>query len=628
MSENTSQDIQNTARTAANTAKAVKTTAKAAGKAASGNYIGAAKDLLSDEHTRKVIIIAILVPAMFLGYILFAALYVFPMAMYEALQELFANAKAEFWREFYSAEHSGVVAIAKGIGAFAQSLWNGLWDKITNRSDSEHANTQSEFGVATEQEDLTATLQSKIELTKEKYSTRIETIKEEIESQAANQLDRLSREAFERDYNSRRPDGYDKYDGASWNESGITTDLSDLQSIYYVALYSLLMDNDFAETRTVDYLKWLGWGKYHLFGWNEDKMVFNALGTEVSVPGWTGTYMLQYLTDEMLQNSDAEAQEAKKEAPSQPGMMGLGAGSSQDSGTGSSDGDEQPLEGRKAQIAYDEKFAEVSDEYKAKYGTSAIDLMTWVNAPKSVTALAVDGENDENWNLEESRDVTLSQFQAVINSLKDQYVILPSEIDTASQSAAASAIYPVSDHSGDYTRDSSIISGILSDQSENGGENDPDMKGEIESNVYWEQKIDTYQISHTATITLEYLGNGWYFFYGADSNIARAAIQSYFSDYTFSFNGSEVQFFSGGYSFVPFVGTISFSYTYSTTHEYTYYECRVSYKKWHYYKVVSYTAPIMIAPRVKTAMLEISGVLEGDYMDEREAFVHSHGMVG
>ena len=109
MSDNTSQDIQNTARTAANTAKAAKTTAKAA----SGNYIGAAKDLLSDEHTRKVIIIAILVPAMFLGYILFAALYVFPMAMYEALQELFANAKAEFWREFYSAEHSGVVAIAR-----------------------------------------------------------------------------------------------------------------------------------------------------------------------------------------------------------------------------------------------------------------------------------------------------------------------------------------------------------------------------------------------------------------------------------------------------------------------------------------------------------------------------------
>ena len=45
---------------AAKAAKSVKTTAKAVGKAAAGDYVGAAKDVLKDENLRLIVFVAVI----------------------------------------------------------------------------------------------------------------------------------------------------------------------------------------------------------------------------------------------------------------------------------------------------------------------------------------------------------------------------------------------------------------------------------------------------------------------------------------------------------------------------------------------------------------------------------------
>ena len=96
------------AKAAKQAASVVKHTASAAGKAASGDFAGAAIDIFKDDNLRTLI--AFLLAISF--FILFCAIFVVPMSVYEGLQGYVDNLTEQWKVDYYSGDSGRFISFS------------------------------------------------------------------------------------------------------------------------------------------------------------------------------------------------------------------------------------------------------------------------------------------------------------------------------------------------------------------------------------------------------------------------------------------------------------------------------------------------------------------------------------
>lgn len=145
LSESTSNDIKSIAKNtdkaikmSKDAAKAAQTIAKAGAKVASGNYVGAAVDVIKDPETMKTIILIVLAISLILSFVVVAFLYALPTAIFEAASRFFDNIKEQYESIKYSNEH-GTSVIMNVIDCVThitdnavRNFLSGLWSNVKN----------------------------------------------------------------------------------------------------------------------------------------------------------------------------------------------------------------------------------------------------------------------------------------------------------------------------------------------------------------------------------------------------------------------------------------------------------------------------------------------------------------
>lgn len=338
--QSTSEELVNAGKTGANAVSKGRRIAAASEKAAAGNIAGAAVEILKDEDFRHFLICAISV----LLLITVMVMYIFPMAIYEGIQSVVAEAKEAYWSVYYSGEGGNVI---KAAWSFTTTLFSGLWNSLTNALTA-YTDGGSQFYTDIDGEIIgTAdapgdSVYIKLQATKEKYRIRRETIKEAIETQGHNAVYNKAYADFCSQYEPDR----DIFNGFIWDESGCTKEFSDLLGLKLIELYDIVNDNDFEQTRLSDYLQWLGYD-------NGSPNVNNIqiFDTVVPVKGWQGTYMPQYLVDEAKQIAEKKGEEAKNQTA------------------------KSRKNGSEQNKAYHEAYTDAYSGYTDTHGASAMDMM-------------------------------------------------------------------------------------------------------------------------------------------------------------------------------------------------------------------------------------------------------------
>lgn len=87
-----SQDLQEGAKSAVNAAREAKQIAKAAGRAASGDLVGAAAEAAKSKTVRRLVAFSLA----FLAFIIFCVGYLIPMTIYEG-----ATSYPHMWSRWY-----------------------------------------------------------------------------------------------------------------------------------------------------------------------------------------------------------------------------------------------------------------------------------------------------------------------------------------------------------------------------------------------------------------------------------------------------------------------------------------------------------------------------------------------
>lgn len=599
--------------------------AKAASKAASGNYVGAALDVAADKETRQVVTALVLLPAFMFMIVFTFVLYLYPMAMYEQLQGLFANAKQSFWQGFYADDGGGLSGIIRGTGGWVRTVVSAIAQAFQDTVTADY-HFDKDLGVVTGDSRINTdgtlaidtvvsdSLMDKLEQTRNKYALRVADIKTAIESQLSSGINARCKEMFTAGYRASDPadNAPDRFKGFQWDESGVLSELPYPNAVCFCALYDLLTDNNFTETSVTDYLRWLGWNA----GAKNDVMAANISGQTAEISGWTGTYMPQIIVDEAVQAADKAATDAaeiaadyyeenwreySERAESDISVMRKG----------------YDIDGVcSADEAYDkrykEKYAEVMEAYYSAYGVSAIDYMM------SAYLGTISSEETKKEKLIGSETVDVKKSSAYIPGIITDYVDRGFRIAGEKEYSGKTVDY--------WLRNvlrlsyGNIIAGVDIGAGHAGTEPDVSAAQTVQSGddlgyitlsyyedyrkqVGWtEPEVRKFQYKAVRGKTNP--------FYNSTTDAAKSAYNAYK--------------LADRYWYTNWAPTweTDCTFTYSIIGEsQPIYETWVRYRFdiYKYYYEVLYNVPVNIEPRSKSEMELLSGILEGDHMEERAA---------
>ncbi len=305
-SDELSEGARTGARVANQAAKTIKHTAAAAGKAASGNLVGAAADLAKDETWRSI---ALLLAAVIL-FSLFCTVFLFPMALYESVAKL-----AEEWKvEYYSGTEGRFISFLKATGTV---IWNAIKGQSSGDGDTDLA-TDSDLAIIDSEGDLNSVYARKIQAAKDKVTARQKQVIDVINRDAAG--GQISSIMYERFISSYVPEGYEHdvqyvpgtdqiqsavvniYDGTQ--VVALNRTIKDVEALQLLCLHTVQKNGDLANIRLSGFMKWLGYNgsdNRHLtfvLGDNE--------GIRYSMKSWTGGFLPQYLEDEAAAQGKTE----------------------------------------------------------------------------------------------------------------------------------------------------------------------------------------------------------------------------------------------------------------------------------------------------------------------------------
>lgn len=324
MSDSADSAAKGTVRIGAAAAQTAKTLTKASAKAASGNFAGAAVDVVKNPESLKVFVAVILVFALFLVMICTLFLYALPTEMFEVITEFFAQIKNGFLEHLYSSEYGSIPASV--VPAFlastkdalvdlAQSAWSSFKNIFSSSSYKDSSSTYAadsdkftsaadEFQVTFVEDSQKETLWNKIDATKQKLQYRMEEAGEAIVKSRQIQDAVYNVWWNDDDYVSSEEDtDYGKkiiqckYGGCTVNY--YASSISDMNAARLLCIYTAMAEGSLQDMRLYDYLKWLGYAPGYLFpSARRNSAVVSQNGFSVSIPLWKGTCIPQYMYEQ------------------------------------------------------------------------------------------------------------------------------------------------------------------------------------------------------------------------------------------------------------------------------------------------------------------------------------------
>ncbi len=302
-----------TAETAAKAANSAKNVTKAAAKAASGNYVGAAADVLKDENLRRGIAIVLILSFFLTTMIFFAA----PLALFATIMDIAGRVEAwakesgeAFDEAYYQGSSGRFLSFFKATGAMIGSWFKSKTDEVYSDTTygTEEKATNDDLFVFHDRASLNATYERKLYACEEKINSRMETIRKTIASDV-KQADGYVSELFQNRFNAEREEIY-KSLGKSPDDPSVnvvyggvriellSSTVSKEQAAQLLSLYSSQINSSLDHGDVVGLLKWLG---YNAGG---NKTVTFSLGEnseyQYTMPAWKGTFLPQYLIDEAV----------------------------------------------------------------------------------------------------------------------------------------------------------------------------------------------------------------------------------------------------------------------------------------------------------------------------------------
>ncbi len=310
---NTSDELAEGTKTGARVAKqaasTVKHTAAAAGKAATGNLTGAAAELAKDKTWRTI---ALLLATVIL-FSLFCAVYLFPMALYEAVARM-----AEEWKvEYYSGTSGRFISFLKATGTV---IWNAIKGESSGDGDTDQA-TDSDLALVDSEADMNSVYSRKIQAAKDKVTARQKQVIDVIKRDASG--GRISSIMYGRYIAGYTANGYEHdiqyipgtdqirssvvniYDGAQ--VVAINRTIKDVDALQLLCLHTTQKNGDLANIKLSGFMKWLG------YNGADNRSITFPLGKntdiQYSMRSWTGGFIPQYLEDEAAAQGKTEEYE-------------------------------------------------------------------------------------------------------------------------------------------------------------------------------------------------------------------------------------------------------------------------------------------------------------------------------
>lgn len=297
-------DIKGGIKMGMNAAKTAKTLTKVASQAASGNIAGAAVSLIKDPETLKKVLLVILIPVLCIVLIIVAFLYSLPTSIYEGVNSFFSEVKEE-WNEGVYEDGDDVLwssvseTIKTGGKIIAGTLSGKYWDsaKETLKEDGDSGSLidiQSidgkELYVMQSEEAEMFTLNNKIDAVIKKMDARQSEIQTSIY---------LKKEEIEQIVSSTYSSGYDKFNVVVRVNSN---SLSREEAIELLSLYTVQTAGNVENQKLSDMMKWLGW--YNSLDTGTTSFNLSDLGVSCEVKTWKGTFLPQYLAEQIKQEED------------------------------------------------------------------------------------------------------------------------------------------------------------------------------------------------------------------------------------------------------------------------------------------------------------------------------------
>lgn len=302
--ESAQRDISSAIRMGKNTARSAKNLSKAAAKAASGNLVGAAVDVLKDKETMKRVLILLLIPILCFAMLGTFFLYALPVSIFEGVVSYF-DGIAEQWnqlvydgggsiefKKFTATIRIGGQIVADAFG----SIWDGVKSLFTAESGDDTGSTEDlvsdsaiELKVTQEEDAEKQTLLNKVNACIRKIDARAATIEKAISAQNGA-IESAVASHF------KSSGGYDYF----YVQTSITKNaMSQEGAIQLLSLYTVQTGASLQEMKLSDLMRWLG----YYDSWDTGKTTFSlgGLGISCETKTWNGTFIPQYLYEQRKQ---------------------------------------------------------------------------------------------------------------------------------------------------------------------------------------------------------------------------------------------------------------------------------------------------------------------------------------
>lgn len=307
-------DIEKGMRSAASTARAISSAGKAVGKAAGGNMVGAAAEVLKNESLRKFLAVLLLM-SFLLTFMIFVAA---PMSLYEGIKGYCETIRDRWLADYYSSNQNRAIAALTATFTGAWDIVCDIWNAATSglpQNDvgmpDKDVMTSDDIRVLGPREALSNVYQKKIDACVDKLNARAEMLMSAVQSSAAGPAsdpNTINGWVYSNLFLGRDCPYYDSlsdthnvtYAGVHANTS--TQPLSRREAVRVMSVYSAMYNCNAELIQPYALMKWLG---YYSGG---APSVYFVVGDAVTcaVKGWNGDFMPMYLVEEQRENKDAD----------------------------------------------------------------------------------------------------------------------------------------------------------------------------------------------------------------------------------------------------------------------------------------------------------------------------------
>lgn len=310
-----SSDLQQGAQKAVSAGRAAAQAGKVATKAASGNWVGAAKEAAQSEGLRRTIAVILCISLLFTILIFFAA----PMAIYEGVKAYCDTLRERWLEEYYGANTGRALAALKatfsGAWDIIKDFWNTTISGITLNDDGVKDTddmTSDDITVMGPSESLVNVYTKKLDACINKIGAREKMIENAIYASAngsTSDTGTINGWIYNYLYSLRDYWTYANLEDTRYvNYAGVTVTsgsqpMTRREAVKIIALYSAMYNCDVNLIQPYSLMKWLGY-----YDGSAATPMYFTVGDAVTcaVKGWRGDFMPMYLVEESIVNEDGD----------------------------------------------------------------------------------------------------------------------------------------------------------------------------------------------------------------------------------------------------------------------------------------------------------------------------------